>query len=127
MIANHPRLDDGSPFPTTYWLVCPVLLKRMSRIESQGWMSQINEALEEDHGMGARLAGAIDAYRADRDSLEEIEESGGPPGGGPERVKCLHAHAAHQLVSQINPVGALALADVGWPDCREPCFEAVSK
>jgi hypothetical protein len=98
-------------------------MKRISRLESEGWMSSLNGTLERDGALRDRLAAAIVAYRADRDALEEIEDGGGPPGGGPDRVKCAHAHVAHQIVSAINPVGALALADAGWPDCREPCYD----
>ena len=125
VIANHPRLEDGSPFPTTYWLVCPVLAKRVSRLESDGWMARITERLGVEPSLRARLASAIDSYRSERDALEPIDDAGGPPGGGPDRVKCAHAHAAHELVSASNPVGALALEETGWPDCREPCFDAV--
>jgi hypothetical protein len=126
VIANHPRLDDGSPFPTTYWLVCPVLAKRVSKLESEGRMAKLNEDLVEQRSLRERLADAIHGYRADRDAMGSLEDSGNPPGGGPDRVKCLHAHAAHDLVSSSNPVGALTLGEAGWPDCREPCFEVRS-
>lgn len=123
VIESHPRLDDGSPFPTTFWLTCPLLIKRVSRLEAEGWMATVNERL----GSGALRAGlerAIARYRARRDSHEVIEERGAPPGGGPGKVKCVHAHAAHELADPPNPVGALALALTGWPDCRVPCVEA---
>ncbi|MDQ3986207.1 MAG: DUF501 domain-containing protein [Actinomycetota bacterium] len=123
VIESHPRLDDGSPFPTLFWLTCPVLNRRLSRLESEGEMSRLTERLGTDADLKQRLSQAIDRYRAARDEYEEIAEAGGPPGGGPDRVKCLHAHVAHQLASPPNPVGAGALARAEWPDCREPCFE----
>ena len=126
VIANHPRLSDGSPFPTLYWLTCPVLARRVSSIESTGWMSRLNEHMAEVPGLRERLAVAVASYRTTRDELEEIDDGGNPPGGGPVRVKCVHAHVAHQLAQGCNAVGALALADVGWPDCSEPCFRVVA-
>ena len=122
VIESHPRLDDGSPFPTTFWLTCPVLVRRIGTIEAEGWMNQLNERLSSDESARQRLADAIDRYRTHRDSHERIEESGSPPGGGPDRVKCVHAHVAHELVRTGNPVGTAALAETGWPDCVAPCF-----
>ncbi|MDQ3981963.1 MAG: DUF501 domain-containing protein, partial [Actinomycetota bacterium] len=40
---------------------------------------------------------------------------------GPDRVKCLHAHLAHELADPPNPIGARTLASTGWPDCVAPC------
>lgn len=120
VIENHPRLDDGSPFPTLYWLTCPIMVKRASTLESEGWMEQLNERLEGDAALRARVSHALAAYARARDAHEELTPPPPPPGGGPERVKCLHAHTAHQLVSS-NPVGALVLSQAGFPDCRAAC------
>ena len=122
MIKSHPRLDDGSPFPTLYWLTCPLLAKRASALESTGWMKDVNVRLEAGDPLRERLRVAIEAYRMERDRLEVIEVGDGVPGGGPERVKCLHAHVAHEVAGGANPIGAAVLADAAWPDCREPCF-----
>jgi hypothetical protein len=121
VIVNHPRLEDGSPFPTTYWLTCPLLVKRVSGLESEGWLAATSDRLADDPSLRARLAAAIDDYRSRRDAMEAIEDAGSPPGGGPDRVKCAHAHVAHELVSGINPIGALALSATGFPSCVEPC------
>jgi hypothetical protein len=122
-IENHPRLDDGSPFPTLYWLTCPILVKRVSRLEAAGSMAVFNEGLAADEGLRQRLVAAIERLRAKRDAHEVIPGSGAPPGGGPDKVKCLHAHVAHELVEGDNPVGGLALAIATWPDCRLPCVD----
>lgn len=121
VIENHPRLDDGSPFPTLFWLTCPMLLKRVSRLESEGWMAALNIRLPGDESLRSRFTAAIAQYEARRDAHEVIPVSS-PTGGGPEKVKCLHAHVAHALV-ESNPVGSLALAEVNWPDCRAACVE----
>ncbi len=100
-----------------------MLNKWASRREARGALSALSERLGEDSALRERLASALDRYRARRDSHERIADAGGPPGGGPERVKCLHAHVAHELADPPNPVGSLTLGEVGWPDCRTPCFE----
>jgi hypothetical protein len=122
VIVNHPRLEDGSPFPTTYWLTCPILAKRISALESAGWLTRLSDRLSSDQPFRQRLVDAIADYIARRDEMESIEDAGSPPGGGPDRVKCAHAHVAHELVSGLNPVGALALSETGYSDCAEPCF-----
>ena len=126
VIENSPVGPDGAPFPTLYWLTCPVLVKRVSRLEAAGRMADLADELRGDPALRHRLADAIDRYRAHRDAHQVVEDSGGPPGGGPERVKCLHAHAAHELADPPNPIGAFAVNEAGWPDCREPCFRTES-
>jgi hypothetical protein len=121
VIESHPVLEDGSPFPTLYWLTCPILMKRVSKLESEGATSDLSDRLDNDVALRGRLTSAIDAYRARRDHHAVIDDKGAPPGGGPQRVKCLHAHVAHQLATQENPIGAIALAATGWPDCIAPC------
>lgn len=125
VIENDPRLEDGSPFPTLYWLTCPILVKRVSTLEADGSMTDVTERLQGSAALKERLAGALERYRARRDTLGAIEVSGGPPGGGPDRVKCLHAHVAHELAGGNNPVGALTMTATGWPDCVAPCVEHV--
>lgn len=120
VIENHP-LIEGQPFPTTFWLTCPLLVQGVSRLEAEGALTELTERLGRDPDLKRRLAGAVGSYRDRRDRLAVIEDSGGPPGGGPDRVKCLHAHVAHELVDAPNPIGALAMAQVGWPDCVSPC------
>jgi hypothetical protein len=121
VIENHPRLDDGSPFPTLFWLTCPILAARVSRLEASGHMTELTELVERDAELRDRYAGAIDRYRARRDALDVLPDTTAPPGGGPDRVKCLHAHVAHELADPPNPIGARALTRTGWPDCVLPC------
>jgi uncharacterized protein len=123
VIESHPRLDDGSPFPTLYWLTCPILLKRVSRLESEGFMNELNDRLGREQDMRGRLTASIERMIARRDSHEVLDDPGSPPGGGPDKVKCLHAHVAIELVQNDDPAGSIALALSGWPDCRLPCVE----
>ncbi|MFN2526678.1 MAG: DUF501 domain-containing protein [Actinomycetota bacterium] len=123
VIENHPRLDDETPFPTLFWLTCPVLVKRASALESSGELSELTERLGAEPSLRRRLGGAIARYRNRRDAYEKLDiDAKAPPGGGPERVKCLHAHLGHHLADPPNPIGALGLARAGWPDCVEPCY-----
>jgi hypothetical protein len=121
VVENHPRLDDGSPFPTLFWLTCPLLHRRVSRLEGGGGMAAMTRRLAVDDDLRARLEDSLIRYRARRDDHEVVEDSGAPPGGGPRRVKCLHAHTAHELADPPNPAGAIALAVAGFPDCALPC------
>ena len=121
VIESHPLLDDGTPFPTLFWLTCPILQKRVSQLEAEGAMGEMNRRLARDTRLRARLAAALDRYLRRRDERAHIEDGGGPPGGGPDRVKCLHAHVAQELADPPNPIGALTLAETGFPDCRREC------
>jgi hypothetical protein len=120
-IENHSYLEDGTPFPTLFWLTCPVLVKRASQLEGQGWMASLNDRLHADEALRARLKAAIVRLIARREAHGHLEDAGSPPGGGPDRVKCLHAHTAHELGDPPNPIGSLTLSTAGWPDCRVPC------
>jgi hypothetical protein len=126
VIESYPRLDDGSPFPTLFWLTCPVLVRRVSGLEATGRMAELTDRLAGDDSLRRRLESALDRYATRRDEHERIDVSGASPGGGPERIKCLHAHLAHQLADGPNPIGATTLAETGWPDCRLPCYSVPS-
>jgi uncharacterized protein len=121
VVENYPLLDDGTPFPTRFWLTCPVLVKRLSRLEATGSSARISEGLAERPALRERLAAAMRRYIDGRDKMAKIEDSGAPPGGGPDKIKCLHAHTAHELAEPGNPVGSIALERTGWPDCRVLC------
>jgi uncharacterized protein len=124
VIENHPRFDDGRPFPTLFWLTCPLLVKRASTLEAEGLMAHLNARSARDPQLGARMGRALARYRQRRDSHEVIEDSGAPPGGTLGKVKCLHAHVAHELADPPNPVGAQTLAAGGWPDCSVACVSS---
>ncbi len=120
VIESHPRLDDGSPFPTLFWLTCPLLVKRASKLEAAGFMRELTARLAADFSLHERVGAGVARYTARRDALEAIAPST-PAGGGPDRIKCLHAHLAHELADPPNAVGGITLAATGWPDCVAPC------
>lgn len=116
VVATRPRLDDGTPFPTLYYLSHPVATAAMSALEADGVMAQFALLLEDEQTAAAYRA-AHEQYLADRDGIEPVEQLAGISAGGmPSRVKCLHALAAHALAAGpgVNPIGDLALAHSRW-------------
>ena len=116
VVATAPRLPDGSPFPTFYYLCHPEAVAAASRLEAAGVMNEYNELLAGDEELRARYAAAHEQYIADRDSVGDVAELAGVSAGGmPTRVKCLHALIGHALAAGpgVNPIGDLALARSG--------------
>ena len=122
VIETHPRLDDGTPFPTTWWLSCKTFAAAVSRLESNGMIALVNERILGDEAFRRALELATKRYVERRDALEDLQ-SDAHPGGGPSRVKCLHAHVADQLVNGDNPVGSWVLAELGWDEPTDPCVD----
>lgn len=112
VVKTMPRLDNGTPFPTTYYLTCPDMVADCSRLESAGVMADMNRRLAEDEELAAQYRAAHDAYLRDRAELGDVPEIDGFSAGGmPGRVKCLHALVGHALAvgPGVNPFGDEAL------------------
>ncbi|WP_375431468.1 DUF501 domain-containing protein [uncultured Friedmanniella sp.] len=129
VVATRPRLADGTPFPTTYYLTCPRATAACSTLEAQGVMAQMTGRLAEDAELATAYRAAHEAYLSDRAELGEVPEIDGVSAGGmPDRVKCLHVLAAHSLAAGpgVNPLGDETLGAVGdfW---RRPCLDAQSR
>lgn len=111
VVKTAPRLPDGTPFPTLYYLTDPRLTAEASRLESAGVMKEMSERLGRDADLAAAYRAAHESYLAERDALESLDTdfSGG---GMPERVKCLHVLMAHALAKGpgVNPFGDEAVA-----------------
>jgi hypothetical protein len=125
VVATKPRLDDGTPFPTLYYLTHPAATAALSTLEAEGHMPQLAALLENDVADAYRQA--HESYLADRESIEHVAEIAGVSAGGmPTRVKCLHALAGHALAAGpgVNPIGDLALERAAWTpeicECLEP-------
>lgn len=121
VIASPSVLDDGTRFPTTFWLTCPHLSEWASRLESSGEAKRWAEELER----GEENAQAILAAAAHFAALR-AEESGGVDACAgvsiagqrdPLATKCLHAHAALALVGVADPIGRCIL-DVAGAVCQ---------
>lgn len=124
VVATEPRLPDGTPFPTTFYLTCPRAASGCSTLESQGLMAEMTARLEADPELAADYRRAHKAYLADRESLGEVPEIAGISAGGmPTRVKCLHVLVGHALAAGpgVNPLGDEAVAALGefW---ARPCL-----
>ena len=118
VVSTSPRLEDGSPFPTLYYLSHPAATAAISTLEANGVMQEL--ALEIDE----RYVEAHEQYIADREGIEFVEEIAGISAGGmPTRVKCLHALAGHALAAGpgVNPIGDRALELCGWSPTRCEC------
>jgi len=111
VVETFPRLEDGTPFPTLYYLTHPALTTAASRLESEGLMKDMTERLARDADLAAAYRRAHESYLAERDAIEPLGTtfSGG---GMPDRVKCLHVVIAHSLAKGpgVNPFGDEALA-----------------
>jgi hypothetical protein len=108
VVEVSPRLPDGTPFPTTYYLTCPRAVSACSRLESDGLMREMNVRLANDPELAARYRAAHEDYLARRAKLGEVPEIDGVSAGGmPTRVKCLHVHLGHALAAGpgVNPFG----------------------
>jgi len=130
VVATRPRLPGGSPFPTTFYLTCPRASSACSTLESNGVMAAMAARLHEDPVLAESYASAHEAYLAARRTIGaetgdgDVDEIAGVSAGGmPNRVKCLHALAAHALAAGpgVNPLGDETLALVG-PWWERPCL-----
>ncbi|WP_372440463.1 DUF501 domain-containing protein [Prauserella cavernicola] len=123
VVQTSPRLEDGTPFPTLYYLTCPNLASIIGKLEASGVMKEMTDRLGEDPELAAAYLRTHQAYLAERDAIDPLGHEVSA-GGMPGRVKCLHVHLAHTLAKGpgVNPFGDETLELVraeGWPagDC----------
>jgi hypothetical protein len=132
VVKTAPKLPDGTPFPTLFYLTDPRLTAEASRQESAGVMREMTDRLGDDADLAAHYRRAHESFLAERDEIESLgtDFSGG---GMPDRVKCLHVLMAHALAKGVgvNPLGdeSVALAAEGslrgtalpadWPTIAE--------
>jgi hypothetical protein len=125
VVETSPRLEDGTPFPTLYYLTCPRARSAVGRLEASGLMREMTERLATDGDLAAAYRAAHADYLARRDALAPLgtEVSAG---GMPTRVKCLHVLVAHALAvgPGVNPLGDEALALLPDWGADGPCVSA---
>jgi hypothetical protein len=117
VVLTSPRLEDGTPFPTFYYLTHPEATKEASRLEAAGKMADYLERLRSEPEAMDRYRQAHESFIHSREQVEVVDEIRGISAGGmPERVKCLHAMIAHSLSvgPGVNPVGDWAYEDSAW-------------
>jgi uncharacterized protein len=127
VVRVAPRLEDGTPFPTTFWLTCPVLRSRVGRLEAEQAMVALNERLADEPAFAAAYASAHERYLSFRDGLgDPLPDATVSAGGMPRHVKCLHVHAAHHLATGDNVVGAWTVEQATPAPCSEPCVSGAA-
>ncbi|BEP12284.1 DUF501 domain-containing protein [Acidothermaceae bacterium B102] len=122
VVETSPRLPDGSPFPTLFYLTCPKAASAIGRLEAAGVMREMTARIADDPDLAAAYQEAHDDYLRRRDALDALPKRVSA-GGMPTRVKCLHVLVAHSLAvgPGINPLGdeALAMLPPWWT--QGPC------
>lgn len=119
VVVTDPQLEDGTPFPTTFYVTCPRVSSRLGTFESSGLMKEMTQRLETDPELAAAYAQAHEAYLQARAELGEqpAQIEGISAGGMPTRVKCLHVLVGQSLAQGlgVNPLGDEALEAIdGW-------------
>lgn len=116
VVKTEPRLPDGTPFPTMFYLTCPRLAGEIGTLEASGLMREMSERLAEDSELADAYARAHEQYLAEREAIAHVPEIDQITAGGmPTRVKCLHVLVAHSLAKGpgVNPLGDEAIALLG--------------
>jgi uncharacterized protein len=120
VVETAPRLPDGTPFPTLYYLTCPRAVAAVSRLEAAGLMREMAQRTAADPQLRQAYQAAHRNYLARRDEAARVSgveplPPGTPSAGGmPDRVKCLHALVAHELAAPgQNPLGSEAARAAG--------------
>jgi hypothetical protein len=124
VVETEPRLPDGTPFPTTYYVTCPRLASAIGTLEAEGVMKEMTDRLGSDEDLAARYRLAHEDYLRRRELLGDVAEIAGISAGGmPTRVKCLHVLVGHSLAAGpgVNPLGDEALAMLPDWGRRGPC------
>ncbi|WP_343061458.1 DUF501 domain-containing protein [Nocardioides luti] len=119
--TTEPRLPNGTPFPTTYYLTCPRAASRIGTLEGSGLMKEMQDRLGTDPELAAAYRAAHERYLAARAEIaaragHDVPEIEGISAGGmPDRVKCLHVLAGQSLAQGrgVNPLGDEVLDALG--------------
>ena len=117
VVSTRPRLGDGTPFPTFYYLTHPAATSSLSELEGDHVMNEFAQLLADEPEIRAAYERAHETYLAAREAVGVVDEIAGISAGGmPTRVKCLHALAGHSLAvgPGVNPIGDLALKRATW-------------
>jgi hypothetical protein len=124
VVETEPRLPDGTPFPTTFYLTCPRAASMIGTLEGSGLMREMEQRLADDPDLAASYVAAHEAYLDARAALGEVPEIDGVSAGGmPTRVKCLHVLAAHSLAAGrgVNVLGDEVVDRLGDWWSEGPC------
>jgi len=129
VVSTAPRLADGTPFPTFFYVTCPRVNSAISTLESEGLMAQMQQRLAVEPDTAAAYRAAHESYLRARAAHGEVPEIEGISAGGmPDRVKCLHVLVGQSLAMGpgVNPFSDEALAELrrrGVLDRQHACVE----
>ncbi len=116
VIETAPRLEDGTPFPTLYWLTCPWLTEYVSGLESAGAASEWASRLSSSDRLAERMRLADAEYRARRAAAAGGQDPTPRVGiagqSDPMATKCLHAHVGAFLAGIDDPIGESVLSSM---------------
>ncbi len=115
-VKTEPRLPDGTPFPTLYYLTCPRLTGAIGTLEASGLMAEWTQRLADEPELAVAYRAAHESYLAEREAIGHVPEIDGISAGGmPDRVKCLHVLVGHSLAKGpgVNPLGDEAVRLLG--------------
>jgi exopolyphosphatase / guanosine-5'-triphosphate,3'-diphosphate pyrophosphatase len=112
VIRNAPIDRDGHPFPTLFWLTCPVAVKAAARLESEGWIGRWKARAEKEETLATALAAAHEEYARERSRGFPQALAWGGVGGASRGVKCLHAHYANHVAGGRDPIGAWVAGEI---------------
>lgn len=124
VVKTNPRLSDGTPFPTLYYLTQPAVTSAVSTLEASGLMAQLQRRLAEEQDLRANYQTAHEGYLQEREAILQVEEiKNFSAGGMPDRVKCLHALIGHVLAKGkgVNLIGDIALEHLAWSQAKCSC------
>ena len=124
VVVTEPRLPDGTPFPTTFYLTCPRAASLIGTLEGSGVMAEMTERLATDEPLAVAYSAAHQRFLDARQSIGHVPEIDGVSAGGmPDRVKCLHVLAAQSLAQGrgVNPLGDEVLESIGEYWAAGPC------
>lgn len=134
VVETAPRLPDGTPFPTLFYVTCPRLTGAVSTLEAAGLMREMTARLDTDSTLATAMRASHEAYLTRRERLAVVPEIAGISAGGmPARVKCLHVLVGHALAEGpgANPLGDEALQQIEpwWAagPCRDPAAGRTSE
>jgi hypothetical protein len=124
VVTTEPRLPDGTPFPTTFYLTCPRAASLIGTLEGSGLMAEMTARLASSPELAEQYAAAHARYLEAREAIGHVAEIDGISAGGmPDRVKCLHVLAGQSLAQGrgVNPLGDEVLDRLGDFWAAGPC------
>ena len=127
VIKVPPKLDDGTPFPTTYWLTCPMYNKKIGSLESHGLIKELDKEIINNPELKKQWKSRQISYEQERERLETKDmgpKASGGVGGATESIKCLHSHTADELSTGQNVIGKIVIESIGGFNCEEMCINS---